>query len=252
MIQRRREIGERAFDRGYRQLAISDQERYFPSLTACLVPGVPSQYVSEGAIYFAGVDISTTRRAGNCIVVGALNPNGTRVPVHVVYGAWRAPELAHKIIDAFKTWRLQVIMVENNAYQQSLIEWVQEISPDPIPVEGFTTGANKLAIEMGLPSLELEFQQRLWVIADPQHDIDCRCDWCRWLLELRQSPAVASMDGVMATWMLLQAFRLRSTPLSEVEKGPDKEVSLDAYKSRWTHFGGGGRRWGRFGKFWTR
>jgi hypothetical protein len=103
-------------------------------------------------------------------------------------------------------------MVENNAYQQSLVDWIRHGTRDYsfwVKVESFTTGKNKADPHYGLPSLEIEFKHKAWSIPSSKfegHPATCMCGWCHWVREFTQYPMGATWDGVMASWFAREAI----------------------------------------------
>jgi len=99
-------------------------------------------------------------------------------------------------------------MVENNAYQTALIEWIAEIGRKDIPIVGFTTGKNKLDLTIGLPSLAVEIENRAWAIPRARrHAAFCTCNDCKWIQEMSNYPIGRTTDIVMAMWMAREAAR---------------------------------------------
>ena len=105
-----------------------------------------------------------------------------------------------------KHFRPTTFMVENNAYQAALAQWGLELNAT-LPVQWFVTGKNKADPILGLPGLEVEFENQGWIIPRPEHALDCTCDWCRLWMELVGHPLAASDDMVMALWFAREAAR---------------------------------------------
>lgn len=219
LLKRESEIGRRAFDRGFRQKALSDSEKIFPMIEQCIVPGDdPFQYVEDDASVFIGVDPSGENRPGTCIFVLARLTNGTRVPIYIEYGKWKPEEAAQKVIQANKDFRPDAIFFENNALQEAYISLIKLSGGVDIPIRGFHTGKQKSDPTIGLPSLEIEFENKAWIICEPQHEIGCLCDWHHWLREMRNYPVYSSSDGVMAAWFAREAARLQIGGWGDVDK----------------------------------
>lgn len=199
----------RMFARGFHMKAFTDDERMFPSFTSCYAPGVRVVDISKrGYPVFVGVDLSGPKRPGNAIFVAALDPaTQRRYPLEVACGNWTSPETARRINDINMRYpNTRVIMVENNGYQQALIDWVKSAVNAHsfwFKIEAFTTGSNKNAPVIGLPSLEIEFKNKAWVIPNEEfedHEKTCRCGWCTWTMETKDYPMSATTDTVMAMW----------------------------------------------------
>lgn len=211
--------GERAFERGFRLRAISDSERTFAAYSRCRVPGVrAADMVQADWPTFTGVDLSGKKRPGNAIITIALDPRtGRRYPVDVRFGAWQSNETCDNLAAVDERWRPRVIVVENNGYQNALIEWAKATTRGEFwtKIEAWRTdGGNKYDEAFGLPSLQVEFNNQAWVFpllewegATPQ-DNNSAGFWARLDYELRNHPVAATSDGVMALWFARQGLEL--------------------------------------------
>jgi hypothetical protein len=219
LIAKERAIGPRAFNRGFRQIAISDEDNTFPSFQQCYAVGpLALGEIQRRAWWpkFTGVDLASSKRPGTAIVTVAVDPKDRkRYPVDVRVGAWRSHETAQMLTAVNELYQPEVIMVENNAYQQSLIDWIQFIKLDYwYKVDSTTTGTNKMSEEVGLPALLLEFHNKSWVIPADEyrhhppghHEAHPPCGWCRFDHEFRFHPLFSTSDLVMATWFARQAI----------------------------------------------
>lgn len=208
----------RMFARGFEMKAFTDDERMFPSFKSCYTPGVVlGEVIRRRWPTFIGVDLAGQKRPGNVIFAAALDPQThRRFPVEIHTGNWSSPELAKRLAQVHDRHDTRYIMVENNGYQQSLIDWIRHMPQNEVPnnfyykIEAFTTGSNKISMEVGLPSLEVEFKNRAWVIAQDEfvaHPPGHRnCGWCTWSSECEDYPMSATTDCVMAMWFCREAI----------------------------------------------
>lgn len=171
-------------------------------------------YSPGSAPTFAGVDISSEGRPGTVIFVGAVLGNGTRLPVDIMRGRWNSPETLMKLNEAYLKHRIRSIFVENNGYQQALIDWARAAGQNyafwPL-IRPFTTGRNKVSDEVGLPSLEVELSAKAWIAPAGEwygHPENCECGWCAWRKEVEFHPAHVTTDTVMAWWFCREAMLL--------------------------------------------
>lgn len=187
----------------------------FPSLTTCYASGVVlGEWQRRQLPAFVGVDLAGDKRPGNAITVLGLDPVTKRryMLEAPMFGAWKSPETAGHIGDLCARHNVRFIMVENNAYQQSLVDWIRHALKQHdfwFKVESFTTGSNKANPTYGLPSLEVEFKNQAWVIPRDEfegHDPACRCGWCVWIRQMRLYPRGAASDGVMSAWFAREAI----------------------------------------------
>lgn len=208
LLREKRE-NPRSFARGFEMKAFSDDERKFPSFKSCYSPGVKLvDIVKLGWPTFIGVDLAGTKRPGTVLFAASIEPvTMRRFPVEVQRGNWTSPETAKRLAQMHDRHNTRYVMVENNGYQQAIIDWIRssnEVQSDfYYKVEAFTTGGNKVDPEVGLPSLEIEFKNRGWVIPVDEykgHPPACKCGWCVWDSEMVDYPFSAQTDTVMASW----------------------------------------------------
>jgi hypothetical protein len=129
-------------------------------------------------------------------------PSGTRIPLDIRRGRWNSPDTARQLVDVYNEYRPDIIMVENNYYQQALIDWIRDLQGVDLPIEGHYTGSQKMHPDYGIPLLASEFERDLWVIPMKQkHSVGCDCTYCLWIQEMMNySSGAASTDLVMACW----------------------------------------------------
>jgi len=204
-------------DRTYRRIveleALVDDELWFPSWPKALVHGVSIGELQRNSWpAIVGVDLSGAKRKGNAIVVLKLNPSTRRRHVvEVRRGAWRSHETALQLQQVEELYRPLVFRVENNGYQNAIIEWIQAL-PGSFDfwakVEATTTGANKVDATLGLRSLQVEFHNGAWVVPADEfasHPPGHSCPWCVLNREFSTYPQAGEADTVMATWFAKSA-----------------------------------------------
>jgi len=213
--KRRLEIGDREFNRGFNNWPLGEEESIvnWESVKACMDPTLAmGESPFNTSLRVAGYDlaIGKTEQASYFAAV-VLGMGGDRRVVVLDMIRKRVPfrQQVDTIKRIDKLWSPTVHMVENNAYQQALVDQVRQ-EDDWLNVEEFTTGKQKSDPYIGLPSLGPPFDQRLIVLPTKGgHDgmnTSCECPMCAFLRELRWFPA-ATTDLVMAFWFAL--FRLR-------------------------------------------
>jgi len=211
-------IGKRAFARNFQGRAMSSDECIFSSIDACLDYNLSPEQIDERWPRFMGVDIghrTDDEAAYTVLFTIAVAPDGRRYVVDVDRGRWISTLVADKIFNKWRQIGHQAIFVENNAYQQSLIDWIRQLSSArgmTLPIKGFTTGQNKLDTNLGLPSLAIEIENRRWVVpmAGRRHDATCKCGFCVWIDELKSWPVGEYCDTVMASWFAREAANIGS------------------------------------------
>jgi len=221
-MKRRQEIGAIAFARGFQQRAYSQEDLWFPNFRYCCDANEKVSLrdfpAKEKVLWetFAGVDLSSDRRPGTVIYLLSVRPDRKFVPRVIRAGKWTAPETIAQMEEVDQVHRPRIWRVENNAYQQSLIDISQSLGegglklPDGRVVNvsfasrllAFTTGAQKADPMRGLPAMDVEFANVGWAI--PMRDREghpeaCSCGFCRWLREMERYPHLTD-DTVMACY----------------------------------------------------
>ncbi len=107
-----------------------------------------------------------------------------------------------------------MFVVENNFYQQSLIDWLEDLSGIELPIEPFTTGASqKKSLDFGVPSMATDFQNNRWMIGldagefDWELDKGCGCSTCVWLEEMLDYPYGTYTDTVIGSYLAREGSR---------------------------------------------
>ncbi|MDD4995823.1 MAG: hypothetical protein PHW53_05175 [Patescibacteria group bacterium] len=154
---------------------------------------------------FTGVDLAGPKRAGTAIITFALIGK-ERWIIDVRIKQLSSVETAGEIADVDRLYHPRLIAVEDNGYQTALLDWMRAARPG-LPVIPFRTGLQKLDPCVGLPSLDIELEQGLWVVPyEKQHDPDCQCGTCKFVAQVRSYPLGTETDAVMAWWFAREAY----------------------------------------------
>lgn len=181
----------------------------FPSAIRCAAEDgfEPMELVASHWPRYTGVDLSSAKRPGNAFVTIAQRPTDRkRVVVDVRAKGLTSPQTWRELEDIDRRYGPDLFLVENNGLQDAVLEWGHELNTT-LPVQGFLTHTNKADPVMGLPGLEVEFENEGWIIPRPAHSLDCDCAWCRLWTELLGHPLAETTDLVMALWFAREAAR---------------------------------------------
>lgn len=201
-----KDIGARAFDRGYRQIALNEEDRTFPSSDHIFNWNLDNGIIQPHWPRVTGID-----PFGQQVVIFtvAINPHThQRVRVEIRRGKWSPKETIREIIDVYKTHLPQIMVCENNAAQTAILQWATEVGGVDIPLVPFQTGKQKADPVFGLPGLEVEFANGAWCI--PMQGIDSTDTNNPNIVlkdELRAHPIAATWDCVMAMWFAREGAR---------------------------------------------
>jgi len=205
-------VTQRSFDRGFRQKAITSSDLMFPSFIDCIEYGVdPKSMITSDFIFYTGVDLASSKRPGTVIfTLGYNQRTNMKVPVDIRSGAWTSPKIARELADVDRLYQPEVIIVETNAFQGSLVEWVAEESNKYVfwdRIMSYETLGSIKRSEVGLPAMEVEFSNRSWRVMMPNHDSECDCGFCMFIKEMNSYPFSATSDHVMGCWFAREACK---------------------------------------------
>ena len=223
------EVGSREFARGWRQRALSDDETLFKEefVRQCIsedhvlhFPGpyrLKDKYPRSYKV-FMGVDlaIAASKSKGDYFTITTIITDKDYFNKQIV-GFYRARGLTfnaqiHKIESLADFYQPTRILVENNAYQEAVVQELQRTTD--LPVEPFTTHAvNKFDLEEGLPRLSVDFEKGKWTI--PYGDDLTRESMNILVNELLAYPVGAHDDTIMSLWFAHKAAMLS---INSVEK----------------------------------
>lgn len=240
------DIGSTAFARGYQMDAISVSDYTFQHFWKILKPEFGREILDRHTSdwnYFGGIDISSSTRPGSVIFTVGVRGDGLRFPVDLRVGKWSSPQFVNEVKQCYNEFRHQVFLVENNAVQTQFVEWLEH-DARYINVQGYLTGKQKYDPNIGLPSLDLEFERDTWTfpmgIIQGHSQTDCRggrdgglCVWCRWINEMAMHPQYATSDTVMAMWFAREAIRLYWNAGFYYEDAPEEAGIFNFNRGEW-------------------
>ncbi len=210
-------LKQRAYNRAYRGIALSGDESWInPSAievskdrTLKVYDVLQNSEISR----FTGIDLGHRPGEENSptvIFTIGRTPAGKRIPIEVNKFSQRSIlDTGRAIINTWEKLRPALIFCENNGAQKYLIDLIQGLGTTGIPIEGYFTGAQKVDLEIGVPSLLAEIETGQWIFpcgSGGDHDDTCKCGLCYWLGEVSHYP-LGKLDALMASWLALEALR---------------------------------------------
>ena len=184
LLQKKEEVGSTRFAREYLCLPISDESSLFPEkiITDCYDTNyeMPTYLTTEeraqftGGI-FTGVDLALSSTVGaDYTVITTLGvdkfKNRWLLDLRRKKGLAMSEQL-REIEDVHRAFRPAKILIEDNGFQRVFRD--ELVRNTDLPVEGFTTTAQrKNSLEKGIPSLQILFENRKFVI--PRKTDRCR------------------------------------------------------------------------------
>lgn len=210
-MSKRADMGERNYNRGFRLIPYSDDEMYFPSFPNCCEFSVDRQEITSRIVKntrdymtVAGIDYASKKRPGTIITTVAMH-KATERRHHIETVALRdASKLLEHMIRVRKQYNPTLWMAENNATQDLVNELLLNFTGlKGVNLQGFCTGKNKADPDMGLKSLENEFERGLWKFYfndEPTIEDSKTNTYTRLYYEIRDYPFWDTTDIVMSLW----------------------------------------------------
>lgn len=210
----RENLGTLEFNRQLLCIARSDADSRFRQewITKALDRGAGRQQAAHlrnlpsGYATFTGVDLGTGGKQSDLTVLFTIcvSPNGDREVLAVESGNWTGPEIVQQIVLTHQRFG-SIVMVENNAAQQFLVDFTR--TNTSVPVRTFTTGRNKHDPTFGVESIAVEMESGKWIIPswDGKPWTEGVGAWIDGMLNYSSSKHTS--DFVMACWLAREAAR---------------------------------------------
>jgi hypothetical protein len=212
--ERRAELGDRIFARQYLLNAMSDEERTFPEKTLehsfDFTRAEVGDDVDDEWPTFGGVDLASAlgkKNAWTVIWTIAKSPYDNKFYLKEMYRRRMSfPDIIQAILTQYHRHHWRLCKVENNAFQQAVIDAIAE-KDRSIPVEPFTTGQNKANEKVGLPGMAVSFEKSQWSIPAARFPLapDDASTIATVMNELRTHPGGEFSDTIMALWFAWSA-----------------------------------------------
>lgn len=236
-------MGRQAFQRGFQQKPQSDDQLLFPNFqeNSIFNFGVNWEtvsnrehddfdekspyYVSPHWPRYTGCDLSGRAKRGTCIFTIAISPQNIRHILDIRLGNWGAgPDFIKQVQNVYENLLLKprVAKVENNAIQGAVIDWARDSGYTCATViSPFYTGRNKMDPEIGLPSINVQYERGGWRLAirhgkyspeipdkrDPSICICGRCMFVRDTSRFTRNDLDETPDTIMAQFFAKEASR---------------------------------------------
>jgi hypothetical protein len=126
-----------------------------------LLTGLP--IVPPGCHVFTGVDLAVQQHSSADLTVLTtilVHPNGDRELLEIQAGRWAGPDILQRIISVHHRFQA-IVIVENNAAQDFILQFTRAISA--VPIRPYTTGRGKAHPEFGVESLAAELDAGKWI-----------------------------------------------------------------------------------------
>lgn len=210
LLRRERSLTPFRFRQLHMCSAVDEASTPFPSetfqkmrLRGVGVPYAPDDWSGPA---FCGVDLGAgkTRRSALTVFFSiGLTPDGDRCVLEIKSGRYHASQI-ESILAYFAEKYDPIFMVENNAVQQLVIEFLQ--TGIKVPIHPFTTGRQKSHPEYGIESLAVEMAGGSWIVPNVNGIVHPEVQ--SWFNELAAyTPQSHTGDRVMASYFAREALR---------------------------------------------
>lgn len=211
---KRAELGPKAYASQFLLQAMSDEDRTFPEQSLERSYNKDLAFIGEGIEpdwpTFGGVDLASTfgkRSAWTVILTLARNPTNGKLRIKsLMRRKLNFSQTIPYIVSEFQAHKWRALYVESNQYQTAVVSALDE-NHKSIPVKAFQTGTNKNDELVGLPGLNVAFDQGLFEIPAARFPLapDDTSDLGILMSELQTYPGGESKDVVMALWFAYRA-----------------------------------------------
>lgn len=224
LMQRRRKMGTVRFNRNYRCRITSDEDSPFPMIwftggvdktTGAIYPGCYDNSLTLGTgprrlrpeerwLRFSviGVDpaIGVTKKAKYfCAIVLGIDYSNHLVIAEIVRGKFTFPAQKRIVIGLNEKWRPSYVVVENNSYQQALLQGIgEEPESAVIPLVPWHTGSKKTRPDIGVPAMDVYFETGRFKI--PRADVKSKELTDLLIEELHYWGRSETSDMAMSLW----------------------------------------------------
>lgn len=216
LAERLQALQQTAFESQYMLNPISDGDRTFPDKNleasfdlslAFIGEGIPAHWPT-----FGGVDLASAlgkKNAWTVIWTLARNPETGKIHLKEM---WRDrvgfTDTVEQIVIQAKKHNWCYGYVENNGYQQAVIDAIERSEDNSLPIEGFNTNAyGKINQEIGLPGLSVAFGKGHFAIPAARLPLlpEEGSDLAIFMNELQTHPVGEFSDTIMAFWFAWRA-----------------------------------------------
>lgn len=208
------EVGSIAFNKSYQNEAMSAEDSVFkPQWIEAAKRYGKDRYMQYKLDYSnwdlgkmaiaIGVDLAISKKEtsdNTAFAVIGQTKLGAKIPLWLEQGKFSFGETQKKIIELAGRYNPDIIVVENNGYQEALRRDMAENTS--LPIVGYSTGGEKYDENIGVQSIAVEFENEKWIF--PYTD-DEGAEYNREMID-RLSEGMLNFgsghtaDILMATW----------------------------------------------------
>lgn len=236
LMERKAQTGSVAFNKSYQNEAQSAEDRVFQVewLEEAKRKGIDRTFINNmdyatwdiGKMTIAiGVDLAISKKNNSdftAMAVIAMTKNGMKLPLYLLRDKLSPAETKEKIIALNSRYRPDVIIVENNAYQEALRRDLADTTT--LPIRGYTTGGEKYDPIIGINSLAIDLENGKWILPYSNKD-----PYTQQMVDILVGgmldyPGGHTEDLLMATWFANTGLRDISNAGSTINTGKASDL----------------------------
>ena len=176
LMQLKSEVGSVAFNKSYMNEAMSSEDSTFkPSWLERAKYFGRGRYMKYkldysqwdlGAMKVAiGVDLAISQKEtadNTAFAVIGETKLGAKIPLWLEQGKFTFGQTQRKIIELANRYNPDIVVVENNGYQEALRRDLADNTS--LPIVGYSTGGEKYDENVGVSSIAVEFENEKWIL----------------------------------------------------------------------------------------
>lgn len=236
LMERKEQVGSMSFNKSYQNEASSAEdavfqaewleEAKFKGKTRKLLMNFRYDIWDLGQLTIAGgVDLAISQKDDSdytAMAVVGQTREGMKIPLYLLREKLSPAQTKAKIISLNERFNPDVIMVENNAYQEALRRDLADSTS--VPVKGYTTGGEKYDIDIGVNSLAVDFENGKWILPYSNED-----PYTQQMIDILVGgmldfPGGHTEDLLMALWFANNGLRTLTAKASSVSSGRASDI----------------------------
>lgn len=229
-------MGSVAFNQAYQNEALASEDAVFKKewIDKCIAKGVYRTFIDSldyakwdlgGMRVAIGVDLAISQKRKSdfttFVVVGELK-NGDKIILYASREKLSPKQTREKIKSLNSRFSPDVVVVENNAYQDSIRQDI--VDETSIPIVGYATGGEKYDLDIGINSLAVEIENDKWIFPYSSTDPQAQSIIDILVSGMLAYPSGHTEDLLMALWFANGGLRSLNKNTNSVSQGRASDV----------------------------
>jgi len=192
------------YERAYMLLNITDEDLIFKE--ELFEKSVFFEEKPKPSLCSLGLDLGHGRKGRNETAIVVLGTKDEKI-FPLFAESWRvsAPEVLRSVKRLVADYNVETIVVESNAFQIAMVEFLKEAQMRNVNVFAEETKAERDTI-LGIPAMSLDLEKGDFLFYNKGHSSYCQCPDCKIANSLRSYPETVK-DIVIATWLAWKGIK---------------------------------------------